>query len=69
MKNVSGTKRKTTKYQRFVKAATKVCKNPSKTNKDRLKKAEKAYKDDAKTKGKTSTEINRTVSRVKKCDL
>ena len=60
-------KRKRTKYQRLQAAAKNYCKTGSSSARERLKKAEKAYVEDAKKKGKSSAEIKKTVSGVKKC--
>lgn len=59
--------RKRTKYQSLQKAASNHCRIGSKASADRLKKAEKRYKEDAAKKGKSSKEINATISRLKKC--
>lgn len=60
-------RKKTTKYQRLQKAATNHCKQGSAASRDRLKKAEKVYIEDAKKKGKSASEIRSIVSRTKKC--
>ena len=61
--------RKVTKYQRAQKAASNYCKVGTPAAKERRDKAIKAYKDDAIKKGKTSTEVNATASKLIKCDF
>jgi len=62
-------KRKTTKYQRFVKAASRNCRLGTPASRESLKKAEKAYRDYAKKSGKSSADINKTAARVKACKM
>jgi len=60
-------KRPVTKYVKFQRAAKANCRIDSPASRERLKKAEKAYKEKAKADGKSSSEINKTVARVKRC--
>jgi len=59
--------RKKTDYQKFQNAASKFCKNPTKTNRERLSNAEKRYKKNAEAKGKSKSDISKTVASVRKC--
>lgn len=60
-------KKKANKWSIFYGAARRNCSNPTATNQKKLADAEKKYRASAKAKGKSKRDIDKSVSKAKRC--